>query len=239
MSKGRHARKSSGGAKVIVLILLLLLAAVLVFFGMKILKDKAAGNEEVGGDLPQESSEISEIREEDETSEVSGEESEEAPLSSEEVPEESSDASQGSPEESGDESPDKSENSTEIPQMVDAEYETWLASAMVMGISMDYMDFEITGIYAEKATALADKAESAGVYVTFTSEGTEYAVYSRPIEAERDEAGSRDISSTATGFATFDLVDMSEVPADPLVNYSIDELQDTIALSMLVSVYYH
>lgn len=250
MSRGRHARKSSGGGKIGLIFILVLFAAAIIYLGFYLFGDDEPIDSNIEtSDVSGEESEVSE-----ETSNVSEESSETAEPSDDESKEENSkeESSETSEENSKDESSETKEESSKpessedeesststLPQQVDAEYEKWLASAMVMGISMDYVDFEIKGIYSTSATKLADKANSDGVYVVFTADGTEYALYSSPIAEERTEAGTNDISSMTTGFATFDLVDLSAVPTDSLVQYTMDDLQETIAQSMLVSVYYH
>lgn len=248
MSRGRHAKKSSGAGKIVLIVILVLVLAAAAVFAVKFF----GGRDSVKENLPAVNGEEESELPEDEISEEPAEESSESEEVSEEaeVRDETSETPEESPEESTPESSNENsdESSTEsseeskpveLPQQVDAEYEKWLASAMVMGISMDYADFEIKGIYVPKATALNDKTESEGVYVVFTSGGSEYAIYSRPIEEERSEEGTTDLSSMTTGFATFDLVELTEVPAEYAVEYSIDDLQETIAQSMLVSVYYH
>lgn len=232
MSKGRHAKKSSGAGKIILIVILVLILAAAAVFAVKFF----GGRDADGENTPAVSDEAENSASGDEISEENsgdGEVSEEAEVSGETKEETEESSSEPSEEDTVESDP------VELPQQVDAEYEKWLASAMVMGISMDYADFEIKGIYVPKATALADKAESEGVYVVFTSDGADYAICSRPIEDERSEEGTTDISSMTTGFATFDLVELSEVPADCAVQYSIDDLQETIAQSMLVSLYYH
>lgn len=251
MSKGRHARKSSGGGKIGLIIILVLFAAALIYLGIYLFGDSEPIDSNVNSNdvsteesnIPEESS--GETEESNQTpEEESGEDNSEAESSDEftEPSEESSKEESSKDEEASkdeESSEDEESEPTTLPQQVDAEYEKWLASAMVMGISMDYTDFEIKGVYATSATKLSNKADSQGVYVVFTAGGTDYAIFSKPIEGERTEAGTNDISSMTTGFATFDLVDVAEVPTDSLVQYTMDDLQDTIAQSMLVSVYYH
>ena len=248
MSRGRHAKKSSGAGKIILIVILVLILAAAVVFAIKFFGGRDAADENLPPVAGEEESELPEDEISEEPAEESSESeevSEEAEVSDEtgEAPEESTEESstESTPESSDESSSESSEESkpVELPQQVDAEYEKWLASAMIMGISMDYADFEIKGIYVPKATALKDKTESEGVYVVFTSDGTEYAIYSRPIEEERSEEGTTDLSSMTMGFATFDLVELAEVPAEYALEYSIDDLQETIAQSMQVSVYYH
>lgn len=247
MSKGRHARKSTGAGKIILIVILVLILAGAAIFAAKFFagKDSDDSNVSEESDLVESTDISEEISRQPEAEEESSEipdESSRVTENSESEPESSSEdtndeTSSQAPEDSSEDKPESS--TTELPQQVDAEYERWLASSMVMGISMEYADFEIKGIYAEAATALKDKEDSKGVYVVFTSGGSDYAIYSKPIPEERTEAGTCDLSSMTTGFSTFDLVDASSVPSDAAVQYSIDDLQETIAQSMLVSIYYH
>lgn len=122
---------------------------------------------------------------------------------------------------------------------VDAEYERWLASAMVLALSMEYPDFELTGIYAASATALDQRADSSGAYIFFRSGGTDMAVESLPLAAERTETGTRDISAMALGFASFDEVSPADVPLDTMTELTMEALEETLSQSLLVSLYYH
>lgn len=126
-----------------------------------------------------------------------------------------------------------------IEQRVDAEYEKWLAAAMVVCISMEYPDFELEGIYTASATALADKFDSDGTYIIFSSGGTRMALHSVPLEAERSTAGTKDISTEAMGYATFDPVDPASVDTSALIAIELEELGELIAQSLLVSIYAH
>lgn len=127
----------------------------------------------------------------------------------------------------------------EIVERKDAEYEKWLAAAMMVCVSMDYPDFELEGIYAASASSLADKMESEGAYIIFTSGGVRMAIHSAALEAERTGAGTKDISTEAIGFASFDLVDPAAVDTANLQELDLEELSELIAQSILVSIYEH
>ena len=130
-------------------------------------------------------------------------------------------------------------SSTEPSVQVEPEYELWLASAALLGLSLEYPDFELDGIYALSATSLEEKAASKGVYLCFRSGGTDRAIHCAPLEGERSTAGSVDLSSKVTGFATFDQVEPSELALEGAVEFQTEQLEDTIARSELVSLYYH
>lgn len=131
------------------------------------------------------------------------------------------------------------QESVAIQQQVEAEYEKWLSSAMVMALSMEYPDLEIRGIYTATNTAMSDKLTSDGVYIIFNTGGSELVVHSFPLEEERTEGGTTDISSMNLGFASLDLVDSLPAGEDTMIQYSMDDLGDTISQSLLVSLYYH
>lgn len=124
-------------------------------------------------------------------------------------------------------------------QQAKADYEKWLAAAMVVGVSMEYPEFELDGIYAASATSVADKKNSDGVYILFTSGGESMALYGVALDAERTAAGTKDISTEALGFATFDLVDPASVDTDSMTEIKIEELEELINQSLLVSIYTH
>ena len=129
-------------------------------------------------------------------------------------------------------------SSIELEERTDASYERWLAAAVLTGISMEYPDFESVSFYFANETDLSDKASSAGIYVTFTVNGEEKCIRSLPLEAERNDAGTRDLSSEVINFASFDEVSASEIPAE----YSAVEIADInelIMQSARVMVYTH
>lgn len=126
-----------------------------------------------------------------------------------------------------------------IVERKDAEYERWLAAAMLMGVSMEYPDFELTGIYISSETSIEDKMNSDGAYILFTSGGETMAVHSVPQNGERSAAGTRDLSTETLGFATFDSVDPESVDTASMTKLDIEDLSELIAQSLLVSVYIH
>ena len=126
-----------------------------------------------------------------------------------------------------------------IVQQADAEYERWLASALVVGISMEYPDFIPDGIYSVSATSLEDKYSSDGVYVIFETNGSTMAIHSKPISGERTKADTKDISSETIGFATFDFIDPASINVDSMDRIELEDLGELIAQSLLVSIYTH
>lgn len=126
-----------------------------------------------------------------------------------------------------------------IPQMKEASYEQWLSASMVVGLSMSYPDFQLQGIYVAGETALEDKMSSGGAVIRFTSGGKELALRSTPLEAERDTAGTIDLSTQTLGFATFDVVDASAVNTAAMTEVALEDLGELIEQSLLVSLYWH
>lgn len=127
----------------------------------------------------------------------------------------------------------------EVQQQVAAEYELWLASAMVFGLSMEYPDFQLNGIYAASSTAIENKNDSLGVCILFQSAGTQLAVESKPLSTERTQAGSRDLSTALLGYASFDEIDPASITFSEMKELAMDDLEQTMSQSLLVSLYYH
>lgn len=140
---------------------------------------------------------------------------------------------------------EKIQNGTEEPQTMEiqekanASYERWLAAGMVTGISMQYSDFEINGIYLTGETELSEKNASNGAYVIFTAGDTQIAVHSVPLDAERTEQGTMDLYTRDLGFATFDIVDVESVDTANYKEIDMNELNELISQSLLVSIYEH
>lgn len=141
--------------------------------------------------------------------------------------------------EDDDPEPTEEQSSVVIQQQKDAEYERWLAAAMLVCVSIDYPDFEPEAIYAASGTALTDKFSSDGAYIIFTSGGERLAIHSVALENERTEAGTTDISTEVIGFATFDRVDPEKVDAAALDPIALEELSELISQSLLISIYKH
>lgn len=127
----------------------------------------------------------------------------------------------------------------EIPQQTEAEYEKWLAAAVIMGISIEYPEFEPGEIYSETSTALNDRESSKGIYVLFKNNGKNMAVHSMPIETERAEKGTIDLSAESLGFATFDLVDSQIIDTTNYQRIPIDEVGKLISEIMQFTLYHH
>lgn len=124
-------------------------------------------------------------------------------------------------------------------QKEDASYEKWLAAEVVIGISLQYSDYEFSGIYLASETSINDSVESKGVYVVFHSGAGEIAVHSQPLDAERTVSGTRDLYTEELGFATFDEVAVNSIHTEACEKIEMSELSELISQSVLVSIYEH
>lgn len=135
-------------------------------------------------------------------------------------------------------SDDVSEANLELEDRVEAPYEYWLSAAVLTGISIEYPSFEPGEFYIAGETQVEDKASSEGIYVTFSADGEEKCIRSIPLDAERSDAGTKDIYSEVIGFATFEEVDASEIPEGFSV-IDIDNINELVTQSTRVAVYSH
>lgn len=134
---------------------------------------------------------------------------------------------------------DDSGNEDATTSSQDVSYEHWLAAGTVTGISMYYMDFELEGIYLASETPLGNHDDSKGVYVVFKSGGETMTIKSVPLEDERDEAGTIDLSTENFGFATFDVVEVSDDELKACEEVRLENLSSLINQLMLVTLYEH
>ncbi len=151
----------------------------------------------------------------------------------------------GSSEETGEMNNSEGENGDsepaaelELETQEDAPYEHWLAAAVVSGISMNYPDFESVIYYSDGTTELSESNDSRGIYVTFTSGGEQICVYASPLQEERTETGTVDIYSEVIGYATFDFVDETDIPAE-YTEMTVENMNDLIAQSVRIMLYEH
>lgn len=164
---------------------------------------------------------------------------------SESKPESSKPSDPEKPESSGETSeepaepsqPTATEKPTDLPQRAEAEYEEWLAAAMIISVSMEYPDFELNGIYTPSATSLSEKSDSEGVYLEFTSGGETMIVHSAALSGERTESGTSDISTELLGFASFDVLQAGSVNTAEMNQIPLNDLEELINQSLLVSIH--
>lgn len=135
-------------------------------------------------------------------------------------------------------SDDVPEVNLELEDQVEAPYEHWLSAAVLTGISIEYPSFEPGEFYAAGETTIEDKSSSAGVYLIFSADGEEKCIRSTPLDAERSDAGTKDIYSEVIGFATFEEVDVSEIP-EGFSAVDIDNIDELVTQSTRVAVYSH
>ena len=129
------------------------------------------------------------------------------------------------------------EQTDPIPTMDEgAPYEDRLAAAMVIGISMQYAEFEFEGIYAASETSMGNYMNSAGAYVVFRGDGQWLALRSQPIAAERSDKGTADLYLPALGYATYELVDPQTVPGTGLREMQLEDLEELILQSAQVTI---
>ncbi len=129
------------------------------------------------------------------------------------------------------------QNTNPIPTLGDEDpYEDWLASAMVIGISMQYTDYEFLGIYTASETPVSAHDSSGGAYVIFKADGEKLALKAVPIPEERGERGTADLYVPAIGYATYELVDADSVPVGSLKERKLEDLEELIIASSQVSI---
>ncbi len=125
----------------------------------------------------------------------------------------------------------------QLEEQVDGTFEQWTAAGMLMLLPLEYPDFADLEIYVTGETALADRMESKGVYLKFTSGGAQVILHAAPLAAERKEPGTRDMTSKQTGFATMDVVTGVDLSQYTLL--TLDSLNDHIRQVTLPSMYTH
>ncbi len=129
------------------------------------------------------------------------------------------------------------QNTNPIPTLGDEDpYEDWLAAAMIVGISMQYSDYEFLGIYTASETPISAHDSSAGAYVIFNGDGEKLALKCVPISAERADRGTADLYVPAIGYATYELVEASSVPVNSLKERKLEDLVDMISASAQVTI---
>ena len=126
---------------------------------------------------------------------------------------------------------------SQLEQRVDGSYEQWLAAGMMVGVSMEYPDFTLMGIYAAGETEIANKASSQGVYILIQTGGEELLLWGHSLDAERKEPGTTDLYTKELGFNTFDPVSRENVDLTALQELKLEDLGKMIEQSMLLTLY--
>lgn len=98
-------------------------------------------------------------------------------------------------------------------QLTEDSYERLLAAGVLMGLSIEYPDFQLEELCYKEEHDLNHKMDSDGVYAFFQSGGESLCIHARPLTDTRNEKGLSDLQETNLGYATFDLVikDASEM----------------------------
>lgn len=236
MSKGRYVKKKKSSIPLLLILVILGVLAVAAIVFLSKHPARTPSETEPGVIDQIENTEQTGALEQTDTPETDEQNSEEVT-----APEETNNATEPSVTQQPTETQPKQTIATQptvvIVQQADAEYEKWLAAAMVVCVSMEYPDFEIEAIYAVSSTELENKFASEGVYIVFNTEGKNLCIHAKALEAERTAAGTMDISTEAIGFATFDRVDAAAVNFTSMKKIAIEDLGELIAQSLLVSVY--
>ena len=155
------------------------------------------------------------------------------------TPSDPEDHSDSSPTETGQTSSTEGAQGNTVPTVTPGDedpYENHLAAAMVIGISMQYPDFEFLGIYTASHTPVSAHDSSLGAYVVFKSGGETLALKSTPLPGERGDKGTADLYVPAIGYATYELIDPNSIPLAGLNVLQIEDLEELIIASSQVSI---
>lgn len=121
----------------------------------------------------------------------------------------------------------------------DAPYEKWLAAGMILGASMQYPDFEVEAIYITGEHTLLEKAESAGAYLQIKTGGASILIESKPLDAERKEAGTIDLYTGDMGYNTFDVIAPDSVDTSAMTELLMEDLTKLISQTILPTIIEH
>ncbi len=105
-------------------------------------------------------------------------------------------------------------------------YEKWLAAHEYTLVYLLYQPTVEPEFYLASETAMEYKSYSGGVYIRLTLEDRVVLLESKPLEAERTEPGTKDVSAPMIGYATFDEVDPKSVDLSKMEKLSFDELSE-------------
>lgn len=237
MSKGKYTKKSS--KKFPLWVFLLLLAAVLALFVPKLFTSPHVPSEDIGNNPVNQTEIPGPISTDAQGNTVYIENPEVTMTNDEQDAEASTEAQQTQTTDPVQTKPVETLPPETMPKQAQADYENWLAAAMVVCVSMEYPDFNLEGIYTSSATSLEGKYDSDGVYIVFTSGGNRIAIHSAALEQERGTAGTKDISTETIGFASFDFVSPADLDLHKLKSIPLETLSELISQSLLISIYTH
>ncbi len=121
-------------------------------------------------------------------------------------------------------------------QVTEESYERLLAAGVLIGLSMNYPDFELEELCYKEDHSLSDKMESEGVYVFFRSGGESLCIYSRPLMEARSEKGVCDLQETTLGVASFDLISKDPSELDGYISLANTDLSEQINQLYLLTI---
>lgn len=123
-------------------------------------------------------------------------------------------------------------------ERMDADYEQWLAASVITCISMNSPDFELEEVYASTRTAPDNKMESQGIYVIYRSGEESKCIQAKPLEHGRTgQAGTKDVYSELTGYASFDEVSADVIDTSLWHNVDVQDINTLIEQSERVTLY--
>ncbi|MBQ6889617.1 MAG: hypothetical protein IJN53_01135 [Oscillospiraceae bacterium] len=127
----------------------------------------------------------------------------------------------------------------EIQDQAQGSYEQWLAAAAYNGGYMLHMEANQMHIYVASETDMANKADSLGVYLSVEENGVQYLYQCLPLEEERTQAGTVDLSTQDLGYATFDAIEIGSVDLSGMTELNEVDLQIYIDQTMLPTLTIH
>ncbi len=123
-------------------------------------------------------------------------------------------------------------------ERADADYEQWLAAAVITCVSMNTPDFELGEVYASTQTTIEDRMDSQGIYVTYQSGGETVCIQSKPLEQGRSgQEGTKDVYSELTGYASYDEAVVETIDMSQWQTVDLQELNTLIEQSERVVLY--
>lgn len=122
-----------------------------------------------------------------------------------------------------------------LPQLSEGSYEQWLAAAGTMAAYLAYPNTTDAVAYFLSETPLENKGSSPGIYLQLTVGGETVLLRLKPLEGRRSEAGTRDISSMQTGYATYD--EVAPIDLEGLPTATMEELVIYLNEILLPSLY--
>lgn len=118
-----------------------------------------------------------------------------------------------------------------------ATFEQWLASAMLIALTLYEEDVQVEKILCNSECTIEDKFESAGVYIFYKTNGEDACIYANALEEERDFEGKVDLHTSELGFTSFDKVEINQNELNEWNEIEMDMLDSLIEQSLLVSIY--